>query len=214
MDNGGRSVDYGRNYAIRIHRVDPWLLRLRRRSDALRGITLASVGRIQAPWIGRQGVVEGAGLMGIRRQFRVRNLSSCGTWREFWRICFSFVFDEGGCKIGWVAKWILIVTGEWVALPNRNNCPSFRSRTKILGTAKFRINSGSTEKQMLSIRRDKILWFVHWFVSVQGIVLDFSSIFFQHFDTVFFNNFNLELRFRTIIQFYLPKITRNIEKFR
>lgn len=101
--------------------------------DALRGITLASVGRIQAPWIGRQGVVEGAGLMGIRRQFRVRNLSSCGTWREFWRICFSFVFDEGGCKIGWVAKWILIVTGEWVALPNRNNCPSFRSRTKILG---------------------------------------------------------------------------------
>lgn len=98
---------------------------LRARSSAeLR--SRASVNRVQ---IGRQGVEE-AGLMGIRRQFRVRNLSSWNVTGILANLFFLRSTREGVKLDGLQNEFLSWRVMGGLAASNRNNCPSFRSRTR------------------------------------------------------------------------------------
>lgn len=184
---------------------------LRARSSAeLR--SRASVNRVQ---IGRQGVEE-AGLMGIRRQFRVRNLSSWNVTGILANLFFLRSTREGVKLDGLQNEFLSWRVMGGLAASNRNNCPSFRSRTRKeswdLKLTRFDDLGSRTDVV------DKILWSVHWFVMYlykrSAIVSPFSI--FPRFSSSIsiWYSVTLQLRSRTILHFYLPKITKNNEKFR
>lgn len=98
-----------------------------------RGPALAELrSRAYVGWIGlqigRQGVEE-ARLMGIRRQFRVRNLSSWNVTGILVNLFFLRSTREGVKLDGLQNEFLSWRVMGGLAASNRNNCPSFRSRT-------------------------------------------------------------------------------------
>lgn len=98
-----------------------------------RGPALAELrSRAYVGWIGlqigRQGVEE-ARLMGIRRQFRVRNLSSWNVTGILANLFFLRPTREGVKLDGLQNEFLSWRVMGGLAASNRNNCPSFRSRT-------------------------------------------------------------------------------------